>query len=159
MQRPEEHQQVWSRRRALQYRVLGAAFLLIGGGPLVIALLHSPPWWFYILPLFAIIPGIIAVSYSEGVLVDPRSDAVVRWTKVLGFRRERRWQLSGLQEVRVEQRVTMGSSTSHVSYDVWLKGDAGSVRAYTSRFEDKARAELDRIRAVTGLPEIPSADV
>ncbi|MGD2215549.1 MAG: hypothetical protein PVJ64_02285 [Gemmatimonadales bacterium] len=115
MQRPEERQQIWSGRRALQYRVLGAVFVLIGGAPLMIAVLHSPPWWFYVLPFSAIIPGIIAVTYSEGVLIDPGSDAVVRWSKAL------------------------------------------SVRAYTSRFEGKARAELENVKALTDLPENPSA--
>jgi hypothetical protein len=159
MQRPEARQRTWSWRRALQYRVLGSVFLLIGGGPLIIAVIHSPPWWFYILPLFAIIPGIIAVTYSEGVLIDPGKDAVVRWTQVLSIRREQSWPLSGMRGVRIKHRVSRGSSTPSVVYDVWLEGEPGSVRACTSRFEGKARSELDRITALTGLPEYPTTPV
>lgn len=147
-----EDGQFWSLKRSITYRAIGAIFLFMGVLPLLIAIIHSMPWWFYILPLSLLIPGIVIATYSEGIDIDARIGSVDRWWKTLGFRQRRREKFLNFQGVYLDTKVHHGKAT-YLVFQVWLTGSAGPMKVYTSSKEDEARMELSRIASVTGLPE------
>jgi hypothetical protein len=150
----EKDSQVWSWKRVYLYRILGALFLLLGAAPLLIVLKHSSPWWAYILSLSFLIPGAVIVTFSEGIDIDARISAVVRWWKMLGFRRERRRQFSEFHGVYLDEHISKSSSAGGVVFEVWLQGHASALKVYTSSKEDEVGEELEAITALMGLPRI-----
>ena len=119
---------------------------------MVIPFLHSTPLWFYILPLSFLIPGIVIVTFSEGVYVDARISAVIQWLKVLGFGRERNIQFSELKGVSIKERVTKSTTSGSLVFDVWLFGEEGSLKIYRASSEDEAKKVAERLSTLTGLP-------
>ncbi|MBW2605120.1 MAG: hypothetical protein JRE28_12530 [Deltaproteobacteria bacterium] len=147
-----EKGQMWSWKRTVPYRIIGAIFFLMGGFSLLLSFRLFPPWWVYILPLSFLIPGIMISTFSEGLDIDARIRALDQWWKALGFKRRRREQFSNFQGVYLDTKVHHGKAT-YLVFEVWLMGTAGSLKAYTSSKEDEARTELERITVLTGLPE------
>jgi hypothetical protein len=147
-----ESNQFWSMERSIPYRIIGAVFLLIGVAPLLIVLKHSPPWWFYILPLSLLIPGIVIITFSEGIYIDKRIHSLIQWFKVLGLGRKRTIQFSELKGVSIKERVTKSTTSGSLVFDVLLFGEKGSLKVYRASSEDEAIKHAARISALTGLP-------
>jgi hypothetical protein len=125
----------------------------LGIFPFLIAILHTTPVWFYILPLSLLLPGISIATFSEGIDVDARKGSVIQWFKILGIGRKREIQFSELNGVCIETRVPKNSTSGYLVFDVKLFGDGGSLRAYTAPKEDEAKKVVKQITAVSGLPQ------
>ena len=148
----------WAMERAIPYRVIGVVFLIIGLAPLLIVLKHSPPGWFYIFPISLLIPGIVLVTFREGVYIDSKISSVIQWFKVLGIGRERKIQFSEIKGVRIKKHVTKTTTSGFVVYDVWLFGEEGELKIYRASSEDVANQAIEQIAALTGLPRIQPAE-
>lgn len=146
----------WSMERSITYRAIGLIFIVMGAAPLLIPFFHSTPLWFYILPLSLLIPGISIATFSEGVDIDARTNALVHWFKILGFGRKREIQFSELKGVYIEKRLPKNTTSGFIVFDVRLIGDKGSIRAYTASSDDEVEKVVERISALTGLPRTQS---
>jgi hypothetical protein len=143
----------WSVKRATPYRIVGIVLIVPGGFALLLPILHTAPWWVYILPLTLLIPGLIIAGFSEGITIDAGAATVEKWWNVWSLGRCRKMKLADYNALYMASRASSSGRVHSIVCEVFLLGDRGKEKVFMWGDKEGARAELGRIAVLTGFPE------